>query len=1330
MGGSASDSVVGLDPLRFPLHGQRLIEASAGTGKTFTLALLYTRLVLGHGLDGCAFDRPLVPPEILVVTFTDAATKELRARIRERLVEAADWFAAPADATPADALLGQMRADYPPDAWPGCARRLRQAADWMDEAMIVTIHSFCQRMLKEHAFATRGLFQRELVTDQSDLLLDALRDYWRMHFYPLPAEQIACIQAVVDSPEALYQKLGDWIKRPDAQLSHSGQPVLPEDLRAPLAATCDQRQREAAAAELEEPARARWREHRKEVDALLYEIRDHLDGRSYPKKTVESFGTCLAELAQWADGGKTPDKIQRFAQEGFKFRGSAPVQQAPAHPAFQAIADWQAEVARVQAQSVAPDPPLAPRLLAHAADWLSRELPRRLGQRAEMGFDDLLRDLDAALNPSTASLSDQTLAETLAATLRAQFPVALIDEFQDTDPLQYRIFERIYAQKTDAVQGDAPHKDAQSTALVMIGDPKQAIYGFRGADIHAYLAARQATRDQLYTLKTNYRSTQAVVDACNRLFEHAEQHDAGAFRFGSKEAPDDNPIPYVRVKAAGRADQLLLDQQPAPAMTFWWLDGENGGPLGSPAYREAMAEVAASEIVRWLQQAREDRAGFRTGNHWQPLRPRDIAILVRNRKEAAAMRDALAKRRVNSVYLSDRDSVFATAEAADVLHWLRACAQPRDEGLVRTALGTNTLALALDAFDHWQRDELAWEAQLERFRDYRQLWQHRGVLAALRRLMHDHDLPARLLAQPGGERSLTNLLHLSEWLQQAASNLDGEQALIRHLSEHLGEGDSSDESILRLESDAELVRVITIHKSKGLEYPLVLLPFICSWRPVDGNARSVIYRPDASMESLERFIEVAGNKVFPDAWEQADDARLSEDMRLLYVAATRARHALWLGIAPLKNDSSKQPKLHRSAIGYALNGAQAFPTSAAVHQRLAQLTQGCDAIALLSAPEPDARCLTAEDDETLDPAREPAHRPFAPWWISSYSALRLGMSAPPEDQEPAPGAETANQETALEEAALDLTQTLVPRAEPVGGAAAQAQPPVAATASPAAGALHDFPRGSRAGTFLHGLLEWAGRAESSNSQSGLGRGFAAAAASPPERREMLARRCTLRGLQGWTDPLNAWLGAMLSRSWILPQDAGRPDSAPEPPGGKTGSELVLAELSPSDVQVEMEFWIQTRSVDIRRLDALVQQHCLAGESRPTLHAGQLNGMLKGFIDLVFEHQGRFYVLDWKSNWLGPDNSAYTPEAMRGAILHHRYDLQYLLYLLALHRLLGARLPDYDYDRHIGGAVYVFLRGAGAPSQGLFTDRPPRALIEALDGLFAGRSAQSQEEDGE
>jgi len=1332
-----------LDPLTFPLRGSRLIEASAGTGKTFTLALLYTRLVLGHGPDGAAFERALMPPEILVVTFTDAATKELRDRIRARLVEAAAYFevdlataagvvsehapeVGPNDGSERDPLWS-LRADYAPEQWSACARRLRLAAEWMDEAMISTIHGWCYRMLKEHAFDTRGLFQRELVTDQTDLIAEIVRDYWRVHFYPLRPEQAACVFEVVQSPDKLQAELDAWLRRREAPLSYKGAPLASDQLQRALVAQCRWREqaREVEAQcrsldeqnqALEDDARKLWQADRPAIEQALHQLRPHLSGTQHDSTTSEKFDVLLAACAAWSQGDRAPNKLKNFAQGAYRFKKTAKIQTETPHAAFQAIAAWLGAQSEKPRLPEAPEPAMEACLLAHAADWVGRELERRLLLRAEMGFDDLLRQLDAALAPVSVSAPEQ--AGTLADTIRRQFPVALIDEFQDTDPLQYRIFERIYASPAVADPVDAPAVGgaADDRTLILIGDPKQSIYGFRGADIHAYLAARAATSGRHYTLGTNYRGTTAVVAACNRLFSYAESHPRAAFRFQTE---DDNPIPFLAVNAKGRLERLLLGGAEATAMTFWTLDS-GPDPVAPGDYRAQMAASAASAIAGWLRQARAGQTGFQRDEGFEPLRPRNIAILVRTGIEAAVMREALTARRIASVYLSDRDSVLDTQEANDLLHWLRACASPTDEVLVRAALGSNTMAMPLDELERLQHDELGWEAQIERFRAYRQVWQRQGVLAMLRQLLHEAELPARLLARNDGERILTNLLHLAEWLQQSAAAIDGEQALIRHLWEHVSgqgtrpQGASGDEFIVRLESDAELVQIITIHKSKGLEYPLVLLPFICGWRAVDGNTRQVSYR-----QSDQRLIELAGKKAFPQAWDDADDARLSEDMRLLYVAVTRARHAVWLGIAALKTGTAKRPQLDRTAIGHVLNGGEQFDGPAQVWEALAQLRGDCGQMRIEPAPVPDLASglefghmspIGAPDD-TLDDARPPPRMRPLPWWIASYSSLRLAtVDAPAQTVEPSRlclpdarsatmSADTPAQETALEEAARSASMD----AEDAG----TAQPRPRARKDKQ---LHALPRGSSQGTFLHGILEWAAVQRVQAKNGVLLRGFAAAAEAPTLRREMLGQRCNLRGLTAWIEPLNEWLSDFLTRRWTL---HGLPDVR-----GRTPT-LALRDLPPRQVQVELEFWLESRRVETAAVDALVQAHVLTGRPRPGLAAMQLNGMLKGFVDLVFEHDGRYYVVDWKSNWLGADDTAYTAAAMGEAILHARYDLQYVLYLLALHRQLAARLPDYDYDRHIGGALYVFLRGSYSDSQGLFMDKPPRVLIETLDRMFAG-----------
>ena len=1212
---SAVDTL--LDPLRFALHGSRLIEASAGTGKTFTIAALYLRLVLGHGGDH-AFARPLTPPEILVVTFTEAATQELRERIRQRLAEAVGVFLADPDSIapkpPGEDLLHDLRADFPPEQWPACARRLQLAAEWMDEAAVSTIHGWCNRMLREHAFDSGSLFTQALETDQSELLAEAVRDYWRTHMLPLPTASVAEVLKHWPGPAALQKDLG-------ALLPHAAtlpEPAAPADT---LARVLDERS--AALEALKAP----WGAWVDELRALIDEARAQ-KAFNGAKLNGPNFDKAMVAIATWRDdaglihpglGGATKE---RLTENGLAeiWKTGAP----PTHPALRALGTLDTTLAAL--------PEARADLLCHAARWVAERFGREQRRRAQMGFDDLLTRLAAALaGPNGAQL---------AARIRHSFPVALIDEFQDTDPVQYAIFDAVYR-----IAANAP-----DTALILIGDPKQAIYAFRGADIHTYLVARRACAGRRHTLQRNYRATAEMVEATNRCFARAEAHPDGAFLFKSALG---NPVPFVPAEARGRAERFCVDTAPQPALTAWHLPPGEKGIVTKDSYLSRMAEAAAGEMVRLLNLGQAGRAAFVGPGGEAPLRPADIAVLVNTRSEAAAIRAALSARGVRSVYLSERDSVLQTAQAADLQLWLAACAEPDDPRRLRAALATPTLALGWAELDTFNHDEQAWEARVLQFRAYRECWRRQGVLPMLRRLMHDFHLPARLMADPQarGERALTDLLHLAELLQQASARIDGEHALIRHLAElRADDRPGADARQIRLESDADLVQVVTVHKSKGLEYPLVFLPFACTYRAVK--------RTDLPLKTHDAdgrlTLTLSADETVR---RQADRERLGEDLRKLYVALTRARHATWIGVAPIDG-------LADSAVGYLLGGGEAIAPEA-LAPLLVDLAGAAGPICVATAPEPDDARFTPPASATArGAARLPLRHVREHWWIASYSALKAGGPM-------ARGAADTPGEDLLRETLA------TPDAAPL--------PPLK---TPAPGSLHAFPRGAEVGSFLHELLEWAAR-----------EGFAATAAQRPRLREMIARRCQPRGWGEWADTLTDWLAHFVTVELQLP-----------------GTAVSLATLD--TVVAEMEFWIAAHQVDTLALDRLVCAHTLGGAPRPALQPDRLNGMLKGFIDLVFVHEGRYYVADYKSNWLGPDDAAYTAEAMRAAILDARYELQYVLYTFALHRLLAARLPDYDYERHIGGAVYLFLRGSRAPGQGLHVERPPRALIEALDALFA------------
>ncbi|MCP4744690.1 MAG: exodeoxyribonuclease V subunit beta [Desulfobacteraceae bacterium] len=1214
-----------LDPLTFPLHGTRLIEASAGTGKTYTIAALYLRLVLGHGGDN-SYCRPLTPPEILVVTFTNAATQELRDRIRQRLCQAAAFFR---NTGSRDPYLEDLRNAYAAEKWPDNARLLDQAAQWMDEAAIFTIHSWSQRMLRQHAFDSSSPFDLELEPNEQEVLEQAACDYWRVHFYPQPAQHLAGIIELTgcDCPLALLDKVRPLLK---VQLDEANDPFVML------------KKREQAI----EQARRDWQtDFDIAADRLRKAQADKtLNGNKYRKSSLAKW---LDQLTNWVkENGPLPgvDVRKKLSYQGLK-AGLNKSKSVPEHAAYSVFERLNEQLDDLKVDTA---------LFCHAAKDIAQRFKREKQRRAQTGFDDLLTLLNDALHHP----GNQRLAQVI----RQQFPVALIDEFQDTDPVQYAAFSKVYLDQPD-------------TGLFMIGDPKQAIYAFRGADIYAYLIARQATAGRHYTLGKNYRSTKGMVQSVNQLFARATEHPDGAFLFNDE-------IPFDPVDVKGANLKFIVNGKPVESMRLWQLPQDAPVPkTGDKGYINLMAEAFASEIVRLLNLAQQQppRAGFKKpSGELKPLRPADIAVLVRDGNEAKAIRQALVKRRVRSVYLSDKESIFQTSEANDMLFVLRACSEPKNERFLRAALATPILELTLARLDDLNQDELAWEAEVERFCRYQRIWKRQGVLPMLRSLLHEFGVPARLLSQDAGERSLTNLLHLAELLQTQAAGLEGQTALVRWFVEQLQQpGGATDEHILRLESDEDLVQVVTIHKSKGLEYPLVFLPFICSFRQMAQSNSSVVQYHDEHGD-LKWTLNPTD-----DDLEAADRERLAEDLRLLYVALTRAKFACWLGIGVIGSTSKKNgeaSKLHLSGLGYLLSAREMIPT-AMLSEKLDLLKADCGYIAIEPLPIANGDIFEQRTQETMQASalkfngRIPSN-----WWIASYSAIVSATDL----------AHTALQGRQIHEVCSGAAESAIEdQLQDTGIEFNEAPKTITAQKS-----IHQFPRGAQPGTFLHDVLEWAAD-----------EGFDKLANDRQRVHDRLQQHCQRRGWDKWSEALADWLQDLLQTPLMLPCQ-------------KTGA--ALADLVSSNYQPELEFMFAAHSVNTRVIDNAIKDHILPGAARPQLQNIHVNGMLKGFIDLAFCHQGRYYVMDYKSNYLGPDEQTYGQNAMIGSILEHRYDLQYVLYILAMHRQLKARLEDYDYNRDMGGAVYLFLRGVNTQGAGVYVDCPPRPLIERLDNYFAGR----------
>ncbi len=1050
--------------------GFTLIEASAGTGKTTTICAIVLRLIA---------EQKIAIEKILVTTYTELATAELRGRIREIIATALRFsHEHEVESELVRAVVAKV-ADRP-----GLIRRLETALQNFDEAPIFTIHGFCTRVLSDRAFESGALFEMELTTDQSEFVHEIADDFWRMHFH------------LDESPVAELMRgrltVGDLIKLLDEIVNNPAVRIIPapEDLV------------EMKRAIVDAPAR----------------------------------GAGDAEMETLADR-------------------------------------------------------LVVALPANFCAWARRELRRRKDDRQLQSYDDLLTRLEEALRGKSG--------QTLRQSLRARFAVALIDEFQDTDPVQYSIFRQIY--------------EGSEAPVFFIGDPKQAIYGFRGADVFTYLEAA-ASADRTYTLGQNWRSEAKLTDGVSSLFQ--ERPDPFVL-----EGID---LPEVTASGRGDAKPFMSAGRREPPLQLW---------ISPPEQKGDVDNVVASEIARLL--TTETRIGE------ERIRPRDIAILVSNNTEPLRLQEALLRRKIPSVVYSAA-SVFQSHEAEELLRLLRGVSDPTREPILRAALSTELLGHSANALESMIADEAQWDAILNRFADYHLLWRDRGFVEMIRAIILREQVRGRLLAFPDGERRLTNLLHLIDLLHAAcAEHRFGMDSLIAWFAPRTRpEAKSREEDELRLESDEDAVRIVTIHKSKGLEYGVTFMPFARK-EPFSRGKYLKFHREG------ELVLDLAHD---PANKQRRELEELAELTRHIYVGLTRAEHrcyVLWQD-----RTSFKKPSKSKSALAWLFAPeikAERFLAHGeiATSQRLREKFSDSETITVAPMPEPTDFEVPAPDAnaETWK-ARKFRGEIDRSWAVTSFSALAEGKKDEPEFPD------YDSSESVLE------TEPLLP-----------------------AEGIHAFPGGTRAGTCLHKILEEVD--------------FNDLSLLPTVVSERL-RQFRIEGFdQVITETLSRTLQKPLGSSEIvLAQTAGR--------------------LS------ELEFTFPLSLIKAARL----QETLATGEVPGTIGRLQFQptrGFLKGFIDLVFEYAGKFYFLDWKSNWLGPDASFYAAEDLTRVMQENSYGLQLSIYSVALHRYLRRRIKNYEFDRHFGGAFYVFLRGLNHPSGGVLQARPQLAFVDALDQLFHGNA---------
>jgi exodeoxyribonuclease V beta subunit len=1157
-----------------PKPGITLIEASAGTGKTYSITDIITELIASGQ---CKID------EILVLTFTNAATAELKERIRISLQKAS---------RSAESAQDSQR-----------CRTLSDAVDGFDNAVIQTIHGFCQRTLHE--------FSIECALSVEFEVLKETREFDK----ELRHAVIRTIQRESESQPVLIP-FCSWLGFEEGYIEKilSNRHLLTG--MDSLSGNKDTPNPYPLLAETLDHLKKTWLSER---DAIRESL---LQGRKSPlysqkKYVAKNMQKSFQLFDRWADKNiLSPDLFKtldtyatRTLSENLKKNASL--------PDFRFF-----DLCEIFPRSTEP-------LLFHVLQIINKVASEQLEtlnlRRQQLRYDDLLDRLASSLETNPI----------LAAKLRKRYRFGLIDEFQDTDPVQFDILSRIFVSPLETT----PDAETKPRPLILIGDPKQAIYSFRGGDIFTYHKAKKIAVEQ-YVLTTNWRSAPEINEAVNTLLQ---SENAPPFVFPWLE--------YEPVQTAQPNEKkAIVRPEPDTPVTLTNQSGVHFRELPESDFTNQ------NQIIRQLVRDVEDLLGGgyqliepKIGTHC-PLQLSDIAILVSSNVIGAKIRKEFAKAGIQAT-LSGGASVLETNEAKDWYQILSAILSPKRPTLIKGALSTAPFAFNTSGIMELETDAEKWNEVMLVFGDAHECWVQDHLTGAIALLKNHFAWNPNLSRGVDPLRALANHNHILELLLGAQLDNHFQPAeLLDWLKRGIQTPDAtSDTELLRLERDSQSVNILTAHKSKGLQFPIVFLPF--AFKPNEKRDLALPFSyhdKDGEIRCL-----YSDNQLSSDAVTCKQDEMLSETLRLLYVAITRTEYLCTIYL-PEKASSSNP--LHRWIPS---KGADSiFPGNGSLIRDRSFLWSRLDPSD--QNPDDHDHLKSASPAAVLNAPPDPPEKPtgMVQWSFTGMIRSRSEFIEPGTDEISLfPDREEGKSETENS----DLAD------------------------------IHHFEKGTHAGLFFHTLLQKIDFQK------------------PYEWRTSVPETLSLYGFQPerWTHVILEMLENLVSL-----------------PFPYSGDDIHLRHIPKNQLFRETEFtfplgFCAERYEAVRQTFEAWQQ----GADNPCqlppveITGSLVEGYMKGVIDMWFEQDGKIYLVDWKSNWLGTSAKDYTIPALTTAMNEHHYHLQYLLYTCALLRYLTFVRPGFDYDHDFVGAYYVFLRGVGEGSNSIFHAKPPYEIVRDLNRCF-------------
>ncbi|CAL4322986.1 exodeoxyribonuclease V subunit beta [Buchnera aphidicola] len=1139
------------------LNGKKIIEASAGTGKTFTIILLYLRLLLGININT---QKKYSVENILIITYTKNAVKEIKKRLEKNIYNLyLDFLSKKTKNKNYKKIFKKVK------NFNHAAQILKKSYINIHNASIYTIHGFCRYILKKKNYYFEYLIKKKKVYNENLLYQNSTYIFWRNFFYPYNKEISQIIFEYWKNPQELFKEIQPWLN-------------IKSDFFLYTKKNNDIMKYHEKNIKKIKKFKKKWKEIYINLKKIFH--KKILNQRIYHKK---NFNTWVKKIKKWTlkktKNYKIPKELFHFSKKKIEKNVLSKKKKI----------SFLNKIDKFLKKNFS----LKEALLIQAI----KKIPKicKKIKKKKFSYENLISSLLTLLKKK----------KSLSQYIQKKFPIAFIDEFQDTDMQQYKIFQKIYNNKKI------------ESSLILVGDPKQSIYNFRGADIFFYLKIKSKIPN-IYTLNTNWRSSKKLIESINFLFSRMKK----IFLFKKIKF-----IPALSPKES-KKKKYFIKKKEQPAIKFWLKKNTPQTPF---EYNNWIAKKCSQNIYFLIQKMKKSQAFLITKEKRKKLKIQDICILVKNYQEYKIMKKELLKLNIYSYYTSYNKSIFHTIEVKELYYILQSILDSSNENYFNRALATSIIFQNTYVINKIKKKYSLWSNLKKTFSKYKKIWKKKGILNLINEIISTSNLYKNYFFHKKYKEKISNLIHLGKILEKKSCLRKERSSIISWLKKKINQINDKKKYQQKLHHNKYVINITTIYKSKGLQYPIIWIPFISNFT----HSKKFIFH---DKKKYNTFINLCKSK---KKIKLEEKEKLSEEIRLLYVAITRAIFQCNLGVSSIIIKKNKyKTNFHKSGLGYVLQKGKKMTIKELYHEiKKIEKNKNITCIfkkkTLINKVKEKKKKNKNNIFKILNFKRH-----FKKNFNTSYTRIsQIKKNFKKKDI-------FLKFEKYISKK-KKITQEI---------------------------SKNNFPKGKKYGKILHKILEKI------NFNIKIHKKFI----KKKIKKVKLSKK--------WIPIIKNWIKSILVHPFGV-------------------DKINLKNIQKKCIK-EVEFYLQLK----KEINFFSINKILKNENMNFLDKNK--GILKGFIDLIFQYDEKYYFVDYKSNFLG-ETKNYQKKNLEKYFLKEKYNIQFYLYSLALHKFLQKKVKNYNFKKNFGGGYYLFLRGMDGKNsnQGTFFLVPKHKILKKINKTF-------------